>query len=189
MKTILTWIFVLVSLVTKSQDQTIVLCSDSRTEFTYTVSANTPLTSVYWYVDGVLQYSQSPTINWLDYPFGIHNVTVYGFVGDCRSMPMSFKVLITGCSTIYIPNVFTPDNDGVDDLWYPVGVGWEWIEVMVFDRWGEQVWWSNEIDGHWNGSFRNGLYYVQIDVYVYKVTWKGIDREPETIYGHVSVVR
>jgi hypothetical protein len=39
------------------------------------------------------------------------------------------------------------------------------------------------------GNFREGDYYVQNDVYEYKVTWKGIDNEPEIIFGHVTVVR
>jgi len=36
---------------------------------------------------------------------------------------------------------------------------------------------------------KKGDYYVQNDVYEYKVTWNGIDHEPEIIFGHVTVVR
>jgi hypothetical protein len=48
---------------------------------------------------------------------------------------------------------------------------------------------SVELKGEWIGNFRGGDYYVQNDVYEYKVTWKGIDNEPEIIFGHVTVVR
>ena len=102
---------------------------------------------------------------------------------------MEFRVFIGECSSIYIPNAFTPNADGFNDIWYPQGTGWESIEVLVFDRWGVLVFKSVELKGEWIGNFRGGDYYVQNDVYEYKVTWKGIDNEPEIIFGHVTVVR
>jgi len=189
MKYLLTLLLVFVYKVICAQ-QEIVLCEEERTEFTYTVSANVPLTSIYWYVDGVLQFGQQLTINWQNYDPGEHTLLVYGFVGECRSAPLSYKVFLSGCSTIYIPNVFTPSGkDGINDTWYPIGTGWRGIQVMVFDRWGELVFESTDINGQWIGNFRGGEYYVQNDVYVYKVIWTNHEYETETIYGHVTVVR
>ena len=132
---------------------------------------------------------QTLTVNWETYSPGLHTIKVYGKTDECRSEPMEFKVFIGECSSIYIPNAFTPNDDGFNDTWYPQGMGWESIEVLVFDRWGVLVFKSVDPKGQWIGNFRGGDYYVQNDVYEYKVTWKGIDQEPEIIFGHVTVVR
>jgi gliding motility-associated-like protein len=186
-KTILLLFFIMIAF---GQQQEIDVCEeDSKKEYTYSIQSNTPNTLFYWYVDGVYHFGQTLTINWSTYQPGIHTITVYGKADGCRSEPMTFKVHVGECSSIYIPNAFTPNADGFNDTWYPQGTGWEWIEVLVFDRWGELVFKSVDPKGQWIGNFRDGDYYVQNDVYEYKVTWKGIDHEPQIIFGHVTVVR
>ena len=64
-----------------------------------------------------------------------------------------------------------------------------WLVDQLLYYLGMLVYHSTDIDGQWDGSFRGGDYYVQNDVYIYKVVWKGIGREPETIYGHVVILR
>lgn len=190
MKLIKTVALVLLTAILWPQDQRIDVCIEGeRTEYTYSVNSNEPGTIFYWYVDGYYHFGQTLTIDWSTMSPGVHTITVYGMLDGCRSLPVTYKVFIGECSTIYIPNAFTPNNDGIDDMWFPIGVGWESIEVLVFDRWGELVFRSVDPKGFWNGSFRDGDYYVQNDVYEYKVTWKGIDNEPEIIFGHVTVVR
>ena len=186
-KTILLLFFVMIVL---GQNQKIDICEEeSKKEYTYSIQSNTPNTTFYWYVDGTYHFGQTLTVNWQTYSPGEHTIKVYGKSDGCLSTPMEFKVFIGECSSIYIPNAFTPNADGFNDTWYPQGTGWESIEVLVFDRWGELVFRSVDPKGQWIGNFREGQYYVQNDVYEYKVTWKGIDRQPEIIFGHVTVVR
>jgi gliding motility-associated-like protein len=188
LKTILLFLFVMFAF--GQTNQTLDICSEeSKTEYTYSVNSDTPNTTFYWYVDGVYYFGQTLTVDWSTYTSGFHTITVYGFSDGCKSLPVSYKVFIGECSTIYIPNAFTPNADGINDTWFPIGEGWESIEVLVFDRWGELVFKSVDPKGQWIGNFRGGDYYVQIDVYEYKVTWKGYDKEPEVIFGHVTVVR
>jgi len=184
------FLFLMIMIMTSQTSQRLDICEeDSRTYYNYTVSSDTPNTIFYWYIDGVYYPGQTLSVDWSIYNPGTHTITVFGTAGGCRSTPVSYKVSIDECSSIYIPNAFTPNADGTNDTWFPVGTGWEWIEVQVFDRWGELVFESEDINGQWIGNFRGGDYYVQIDVYEYKVTWKGHNREPETIFGHVTVVR
>lgn len=188
MKYMLTILSVFLSVLLSAQQQ-VDLCIDTQSEFTYTAISTVPNTTYYWFIDGIYQFGQQLTIDWTNLSEGEHTISVYGIFNECASNTVSYKITVIDCSTIYIPNTFTPDNDGHNDFWFPVGVGWEWIDVVIYDRWGEKVWWSNDINGLWDGSYRNGEYYVQNDVYVYKVTWKGHNNNPETIYGHVTVVR
>jgi gliding motility-associated-like protein len=190
MKQIKTLLLFLLVMIVFGQDQRIDICEDdSKTEYTYSVGSDTPNTTFYWYIDGVYHFGQTLTVDWETYSPGLHTIKVYGKTDECRSEPMEFRVFIGECSSIYIPNAFTPNADGFNDIWYPQGTGWESIEVLVFDRWGVLVFKSVELKGEWIGNFRGGDYYVQNDVYEYKVTWKGIDQEPEIIFGHVTVVR
>jgi len=181
--------FNLLTILGFSQNHKINLCFDNQFEFTYTVESSEPNTTFYWYLDGILQFGQDLVIDWRDLTPGYHTISVYGVTEGCQSESLYYKILVEECSTIYIPNAFTPDGWGVNETWYPMGVGWEWIDVSVYSKWGMLVFHSTELDGQWDGSFRDGDYYVQNDVYVYKVTWKGIGREPETIYGHVVILR
>ena len=66
------------------------------------------------------------------------------------SDPLRYKVYVGECSSIYVPNAFTPNADGTNDTWFPIGVGWESIEVLVFDRWGVLVFRSVDPKGQWN---------------------------------------
>jgi gliding motility-associated-like protein len=171
------------------QNHKVNLCFDNQFEFTYTVESSEPNTIFYWYLDDVIQFGQDLVIDWKDLTPGYHTISVYGITEGCQSETLYYKILVEECSTIYIPNAFTPDGWGINDTWYPIGIGWEWIEVSVYSKWGMLVFHSTELDGYWDGAFRGGDYYVQNDVYVYKVTWKGTNREPEVIYGHVVVLR
>ena len=126
-------------------------------------------------------------IDWSNYPTGVYFLTVYGIAKGCRSETLRYKIVITECSTIYIPSSFTPNDDKINDTWYPIGEGWESIEVLVFNRWGELIFQSDDINGFWDGKYK--LNYVQNDVYVYKVTWNGVRSGPEVFYGKVTVVR
>jgi gliding motility-associated-like protein len=190
MKNIKTILLLFLVMMVVGQDQRVDVCiEESKKEYTYSVNSDTPNTTFYWYVDGVYHFGQTLTINWETYSPGVHEIAVYGKTEGCLSDPLRYKVYVGECSSIYVPNAFTPNADGTNDTWFPVGVGWESIEVLVFDRWGVLVFRSVDPKGQWIGNFRGGDYYVQNDVYEYKVTWKGIDHEPEIIFGHVTVVR
>ncbi len=82
---------------------------------------------------------------------------------------------------VYIPNVFTPDNDGVNDFFSPyIGPGVSNVKSMrIYDRWGELLYEQldflpfNDFDFGWNGTFRNKR--VQTGVYVYLIEVEFLD--------------
>jgi len=71
----------------------------------------------------------------------------------------------------YIPNSFSPNEDGINDIWHPVGntLDIEFYSLTITDRWGRQVFQTNDYDKGWNGSLNGGDYYVDADVYVYLI--------------------
>ncbi len=70
----------------------------------------------------------------------------------------STVVSITDYSTVYFPNAFTPDGDGINDVWKPKGaaIDLSYYTLMVYDRWGEIVWESTDYYEGWNGTLKNG---------------------------------
>lgn len=93
---------------------------------------------------------------------------------------------------IFVPNVFTPNGDGVNDLFYVVGSGLDPadFQLLIFNRWGQLIFESNHIEQKWDGRNRSGTHYVSDGVYPY-VLKVGLLDSPERIErtGHVTILR
>ena len=55
---------------------------------------------------------------------------------------------------MYIATAFTPDNDGINDCFEIKGVGFEGIDFSVYDRWGNQVYRSTDVNDCWDGTYK-----------------------------------
>ncbi len=90
-------------------------------------------------------------------------------------------------STLFAPNAFTPNGDGVNDTFYPKWTQMRDIYVAIFDRWGLELKDWHGLSGSWDGTY--GGRPVQSDVYVYKIHGIGNDDKFYEWVGHVTVVR
>ena len=92
---------------------------------------------------------------------------------------------------IYFPNAFSPNGDSVNDEFGPTGVyfGLQAYELIVYDRWGEEIFISNDINDRWDGSYKNGTDVLPNGVYHYIVNLLGPRGGPEKLQGKVSIVR
>jgi len=99
------------------------------------------------------------------------------------------------CTTnIWIPNAVTPNNDGLNDVWqvvtdYPDC--WRIWRTWIYNRWGQLMWYSENIEDQWIVNVQGGQYYAADGVYVYKVegvTWEITDFVWEQT-GHITVLR
>lgn len=93
---------------------------------------------------------------------------------------------------LWIPNAITFGDDGINDVWGVYGElsGLESIRTQVFDRWGEQVFETNESTGRWTGAAFGGTHYVPDGIYLYSVLakWAG-EIEPRRYQGYITVIR
>jgi len=87
---------------------------------------------------------------------------------------------------IWVPNTITPNNDGINDVFFAVGDRLEGFELNIFDRWGNRIFHSTDPKEVWNGGM--GDYYVQNDSYIWTIEFDTIDRR-EKLIGHVNVIR
>lgn len=90
----------------------------------------------------------------------------------------------------WIPNSFTPNNDGINDVWQPWGsvIDLESFDLKIFDRWGQLMFQSNDPNLPWDGTGSGGQ--IGVGVYAYRAyVIEGITKERHELFGHVTVVR
>ena len=68
---------------------------------------------------------------------------------------------------LYIPNAFSPNNDGLNDCFEIKGVGFEGFDFTVVDRWGNEVFKTNDTDHCWDGTFKGQP--LPTGVYTYRI--------------------
>ena len=68
------------------------------------------------------------------------------------------------CSSFYIPNVFSPDNNYINNVFKPISVGYSLLSLRIFNKWGQEIY--EGVDA-WDGTYQNkpcisGSYAYQI---------------------------
>ena len=92
--------------------------------------------------------------------------------GGCMDA-QCYTVGVSSESFIFVPNSFTPDADGTNDVFAPVIVGLTSdfrYSFKVFNRWGDVIFETNDPYEVWTGNVHNGGYYAEADAYVYEIT-------------------
>jgi gliding motility-associated-like protein len=93
--------------------------------------------------------------------------------------------------SFYAPNTFTPNGDGLNDVWMPFGTGIDLnnYELMLFDRWGNLMFETHTWGQGWDGRANGGSKLAQIDTYVWKVSLMDLDGYPHTYSGHCNLIK
>ncbi len=128
-----------------------------------TIDAGPSATQYNW-SDG--QSGQSITIT-KDGRYTVDLISTYG----CKSTDA--VTISEDCpSSIYAPTAFTPNNDGTNDKFYVKGENIYDFELFIFNRWGEVIFHSKDMNEGWNGKKYNDMHDAQVDVYVWKINYK-----------------
>lgn len=118
---------------------------------------------------------------------GMYVVTASNVCGtDSDSIRVDFQF----CEhQIFIPNAFTPNADGVNDVWMPSYVDLAEVQTTVLDRWGTIVFESTDLNPVWTGNRRGQEHFVQDGVYVYRVSYTTQFNEAGEEYGTITLLR
>lgn len=115
------------------------------------------------------------------------NLHIYDALG-CFSIDTVFYVEIIEDFEVHIPNAFTPNGDGVNDIFIPVYYGIKEIDLFaVFDRWGNKVFETNDMSKGWDGYYKGKLARVN-EVYVYKLVARQFNDNRRTYQGKIVVI-
>jgi gliding motility-associated-like protein len=95
--------------------------------------------------------------------------------------------------SIKVPNVFSPNGDGVNDFWsiviYDYGVAIIDLQAFVYDRWGDEVFQSTNVNQVWLGHTKTGKI-CSSGSYFYVITYtNGLTNKLEELKGFVELVR
>lgn len=104
---------------------------------------------------------------------------------DTTEMP----VIVEPEYTLYVPNAFTPNGDGKNDIFFAYGNEINAFSMAIFDRWGNQIFSSDNINNGWDGRAAGGEEIAQQDVYVYKIAVIDFRGKSHRITGSFSLLK
>ncbi|MCX8079745.1 MAG: gliding motility-associated C-terminal domain-containing protein [Bacteroidia bacterium] len=82
---------------------------------------------------------------------GTHSLTLVAIGQSGCNDTNTYVIRLFDKSSLRLPNIFTPNNDGVNDVFRPIMEGIKYIHVMIFNRWGLMVKEWNQLNGFWDG--------------------------------------
>jgi gliding motility-associated-like protein len=146
-----------------------------------------------WYVDGQIYSTEfEPQIELTfapnhEYWICLESTTEFGCNDStCHSL------FVEGEFWIYAPNTFTPDNDGVNEVFKPIvsGIDESTYLLSIFNRWGELVFETTDPNQAWIGDHQRGKHYVPNGTYVWRLTARHkYNADVISEGGHVTIIR
>jgi gliding motility-associated-like protein len=94
---------------------------------------------------------------------------------------------ICGEPYVFIPNAFTPDASGHNDVLYVRGPYIKEMIFRIYNRWGQMVFESKDQHTGWNGTFKGKM--LDPDVYDYYLEVTCVDGQKNIIKGNITLVR
>ncbi len=149
--------------------------------------------SYHWYYNDGVNYTDSTHLNPTHY--------------YATDIPRNFNVFLAvrnqyGCKdttskyveigpeyTFYIPNTFTPNSDGVNETFTGNGIGIKAYKMWIYDRWGEKVYYTEDINKGWDASIKGKYEKDKMDVYTYRAIVTDLWNKEHLYVGHVTLLK
>ncbi len=173
--------------VTVSRNPELWAGSDRKVEWgsKITLSAEGEKGNYVWHPGHFFEDSASSSVSFRPKDHGVFWVELTDSNG-CRTID---SLLIEVSGSLYAPNAFTPDGDGINDEWQVKGEKIEKFHLRIYDRWGELLFETRDMSDGWSGKVDG--HRAKPDVYVYKIIYTEEYRphvEKEKV-GHITLVR
>jgi gliding motility-associated-like protein len=159
----------------------------------FTVRSANAIDSVYWDLSNLgLSIDQSVQTPYYyefardsaSYHLSAEIVTIHG----CRNW-LEFNTFLYLEETVYVPSAFSPNNDGINDLFSVSmsGVRAEGFEILIFDRWGEELYSTTDLQFEWDGVYRQQD--LKSGMYVWRMRYVNIHGVSKELEGRVYLIR
>ncbi len=106
---------------------------------------------------------------------------------SCYSSDTVNVIIIEDCGEMYVPNAFTPNNDGTNDVLYVRGICLQSMTFMIFNRWGEKVFETADQAVGWDGNYKGEL--MNTGVFVYRLEGKTYNGKSFSLKGNITLIR
>jgi gliding motility-associated-like protein len=104
------------------------------------------------------------------------------------SVAIAENIPVGGCNDIYIPNAFSPNNDGINDRFkISLSSSFRDISVQVFGRWGNAVFAAKGNTIYWDGTLKGTR--LPTGVYIYTLTYSDASGERKNRKGTITLIR
>lgn len=137
--------------------------------------------------DGDVSFDQNPSHSYLD--TGNHVITLHVISAEGCTSLIRHNVYIRPTLTLYIPNSFTPDRDHINDGFRAYGEGYDWstYQLVIFDRWGTEIFKTNDIEDEWRGTYKNNK--VEAGLYAWRILISDFNGRVYPFNGHIKLIR
>ena len=100
---------------------------------------------------------------------------------------ISNEVCIPTAFRLFVPNAFTPNNDGINDIFMPMGIYIKEYQMQIYNRWGEKLFESDDFHKGWNGKYQEE--YCPTGVYYYQIIVKTAEGKNKRVSGSLHLLR
>lgn len=109
--------------------------------------------------------------------------------GDNCIKSDTIRITVSSIASLFVPNAFTPNDDGINDVFRAKVKGVAKYRLVVFNRWGKLLFETNNTKSGWDGRFRNEL--QPMGAYVYLIEYAYYGRENELLQqkGAFTLIR
>ena len=162
--------------------------ADPGNNFNYSFTDLTAPAASSWswnFGDGYTSATQNPS-HLYTIP-GTHQVVLTASANGCTDMD-TLTILVDYKDILVIPNVFTPDGDGINDELFVTHNGLKDFSITVYNRWGQKMYSSTGSNFHWDGKDTQGQY-VSDGTYYYLVKATSLADKIYDVKGYLYVFR
>jgi gliding motility-associated-like protein len=156
-------------------------------EFSSQASTGTDIQYLWDFDDNNNSTDFSPSHSYAD--TGTYHVKykVTNSITGCESETEK-TVIVTPYFRMYIPSAFSPNGDGLNDIFEIYGDAIDEYNLNIYDRWGGSVYQSNSIKWPWEGKI-NGIYDAPQGAYVYVIKVKDVKGKEYEYSGTVTIMK
>ncbi len=152
------------------------------------INTTTNATTFKWNVNDIdLGNSQNVKLQFNDTVCFVIRITASNTDGCIDSTAR--KICVKPAFSFYMPNAFSPNNDGINDVLIPMGNSWltENYTYRIFNRWGQLIFETHNISDGWDGKVKGTN--ATDEIYFYYIQIEDFYGEQHNFKGHVNILR
>lgn len=119
---------------------------------------------------------------------GTYTITQVVLNSNFCSDTFQLNIEVENIHRFFVPNAFTPSGDGLNDIFKPRITGVTDYDFMIFNRWGQLIFETKDINKGWDGTFKGNQ--CQQEVYVYRIKFTDVEfNKKHDHIGRVTLIR